>query len=163
MNNVPDPEKWILCWSFQLKMVGWEQISHLFIDYDHNNLQFWILKPQWTYQPGIADVARELRSDIHPVSGSSLNRLKSRNPYGNPIEITTWCWMPRIVPSSAMFPFSGPDLSHRWPFSPMAFGAFSPTIWRDFIGGEVKIVQQQVLPAHGLGTEEPEESSLNVP
>jgi len=56
---------------------------------------------------------------------------------------------PRLVPQMAIFP--------------MAFGAFSPTIWRDFIGGEVKIVQQQVLPAHGLGTEEPEESSLNVP
>ena len=109
-------------------MVGWEQISHLFIDYDHNNLQFWILKPQWTYQPGIADVAWELRPDIHPVSGSSLNRLKSRNPYGNPIEITTWCWMPRIVPFFRHFPFSGPDLSHRWPFSPWLLAPF-PQRW----------------------------------
>ena len=110
------------------KMVGWEQISRLFIDSDHNNLQFWILNPPvnlparyswcgmgtqtrhssclWFFAKSI-----EIQKSIWKSHWNHYMMLDAKNcPIFPPFSI----FGPRLVPQMAIFP--------------MAFGAFSPTI-----------------------------------
>ena len=113
------------------KMVGWEQISHLFVDSDHNNLQFWILKPPVNLP------ARYSWCGM----GAQIRHSSCLWLFAQSIEIQKSIWKSywnhymildakNIQELSHLPPFSifGPRLVPQMAIFPMAFGAFSPTM-----------------------------------
>ena len=112
-------------------MVGWEQISHLFVDSDHNNLQFWILKPPVNLP------ARYSWCGM----GAQIRHSSCLWLFAQSIEIQKSIWKSHwnhymildaknIQELSHLPPFSifGPRLVPQMTIFPMAFGAF-PQRW----------------------------------